>query len=212
MTSWYLPHGVKGRETQLLGALIARTHLRRSRQYSVSLSSIDWFQPLKSHIARSSLLVVGFCFSHRASKQFYCCFMVCCFLHGFCLIMVPDNASTWLLELNKLLSDGLCELTAMLMTHWKFFCSHMTCVEQYNTSACTESRYCKAKHGLLDDYELLNMQHTKNYRHLFFSNMVCLVVFMELYLNILDNLSLCVHLEKITPTLTFCGCLVYNDL
>lgn len=34
----------------------------------------------------------------------------------------------------------LCELTGMLMTHWKFLWLHMTRAEQCNTSACTVLR------------------------------------------------------------------------
>lgn len=46
------------------------------------------------------------------------------------------------------------------------------------------------------------------------SSLVCLVVPMEPFLNILDDLSSGVHLEKITPTLTniFVGSFVYEDL
>lgn len=46
------------------------------------------------------------------------------------------------------------------------------------------------------------------------SSSVCLVVSTEPYLNILDHLSSCVHLEKITPTLTciFVGSLAHEEL
>lgn len=46
------------------------------------------------------------------------------------------------------------------------------------------------------------------------SSSVCLVVSTEPYLNILDHLSSCVHLEKITPTLTriFVGSLAQEEL
>lgn len=101
----------------------------------------------------------------------------------------------------------------------------MTRAEQCNTSACTDSRtgicYCKAKHGVFfDDYELLDIEsnHEEALNILICpqhrSSLVCLVVSTEPYLNILDNLSSCVHLEKITPTLTdiFVGSLAYEEL
>lgn len=46
----------------------------------------------------------------------------------------------------------------------------MTCAEQYNTSACSDSRYSKSKHEVvLDDYELLDMHGNQELQTSFFA-------------------------------------------
>lgn len=77
------------------------------------------------------------------------------------LVTVSHNTATWLQEEpSRLLYDALCELTGVLMTHWKFFLLHMIRAEQCNASVCTDSRTREAMQiqtwSGLDDCELLS--------------------------------------------------------
>lgn len=135
------------------------------------------------------------------------------------LVTVSRNTSTWLQEEpSRLLYDALCELTGMLMTHWKFFLLHMIRAEQCNASVCTDSRTRIAMQiqtwGGLDDCELLHIKWNHCTCILFFllSRWEQFVWLLLWSLTWIFSFLLCPSGENNTYSNIFVGSFVYEDL